>query len=140
MSEYQDMEVTKHTDCLVLEVYSDAANKVFILYDLYEKSFFITGLNNFQNLFTFRCKHLRDIRNFIEFVFNYSSDITLLIHNYIDLPYNCDEISFENMDDLYETNLYSGNTLVSKTFKNDCIFYSHLEEQLNVIKNLYNKY
>lgn len=86
---YDEEQNMEHTDCLVLEIYSDSSNKMFIVYDYYGKCYFIKGLNNFQNYFNFRCKHIRDIRNFIELIFSYQKQLFLLIHNYKELPYIC---------------------------------------------------
>lgn len=140
MSEHIEEHIEEHTDCLVLEIYSDASNKMFVLYDYYDKCYLLKGLNNFQNDFNFRCKHISDIRNFIDFIFCYSDELTLLVHNYKELPYEGRNISFEKLNDLYETNPYSGDTFVSKKFSNNSILYTYIEEQLKVIKNFYNKY
>ena len=63
-----------------------------------------------------------------------------MIHNYKELPYECNTITFEGLNDMSYTNIYSGETLVSKEFKNDGVLYSYIEEQLRIIKNFYNKY
>lgn len=136
----QNEENMEYTDCLVLEIYSNSSNKMFIVYDYYEKCYFIKGLNNIQNYYNFRCKHIRNICNFIELIFSYQDKLFLLMHNYKELPYNCNEITFEGLSDLSDTNLYSGETLVSKKFENDSTLYFKIEEQLKVIKDLYNKY
>lgn len=139
-NEYNEEQNMEYTDCLVLEIYSDSCNKMFIVYDYYEKCYFIKGLNNFENEYNFRCKHISDIRNFIELIYCYQSDLFLLIHNYKELPYKCNNITFEGLNDMSDMNIYRGETLVSKEFKNNEILYSYIEEQLRVIKNFYNKY
>lgn len=140
INEINEEQNFEYTDCLVLEVYSDSSNKMFILYDYHKKCFFIKGLNNFQNEFNFTCRYIDDIRNFIELIFCYPKKIFLLIHNYKEFPYDCNDITFEGLNDLNYTNLYSGETLVSKEFVNNNVFYTCLQEQLSVIKNIYNKY
>lgn len=140
MSDYNDETNIEYSDCLALEIYSDASNKMFILYNYYDKSYFIKGLNNFQNYFNFRCKNIKDIRNFIKHIFCHSNELYLLIHNYKEFPYDCNDITFENLNDLCQTNPYAGDTLASKKFNNDKILYKCVEEQLRVIRNVYNKY
>jgi hypothetical protein len=138
---YNSNESAEHTDCLVLEIYSDQSNKMFIFYDYYEKCFFIKGLNNFQNEFNFRCKQIGDIRNFIELIFCHNNNLFLLIHNYKELPYDCNDITFQGLNDIDYTNIYSGETLVSKDINNNNgVLRSYIEEQLKVIKNFYNDY
>ena len=139
-NEYNEEQNMEYTDCLVLEIYSDSSNKMYIVYGYYEKCYFIKGLNNFQNEFNFRCKHIRDIRNFIELIFCYQKELFLLIHNYKELPYECNTITFEGLNDTSYTNIYNGATLVSKEFQNNGVLYSYIEEQLRIIKNFYNKY
>lgn len=135
--EEQNME---HTDCLVLEIYSDSSNKMFIIYDYYEKCYFIKGTKSFQNCFNFRCKHIGDICNFIELIFYYTSDLFLLIHNYKELPYDCNNITFDGLNNITETNLYYGQTLISKEIKNNGMLHSYIKDQLRVIRNFYNIY
>jgi len=139
-NEYNEEQNMEYTDCLVLEIYSDSSNKMYIVYDYYEKCYFIKGLNNFQNDFNFRCKYIRDIRNFIELIFCYQKELFLLIHNYKELPYECNTITFEGLNDTSNLNIYNGETLVSKEFQNNGVLYSYIEEQLRIIKNFYNKY
>lgn len=135
--ESQSME---YSDCLVLEIFSDNYNKMFIIYDYYEKCYFIKGLNNLQNYFNFRCKHITNIRNFIELVFCYPKELTLLLHNYKQLPFECNDICFDSLNDLYENNPYFGETLVSKKISNNNVLFSCIEDQLKVLKGFYNKY
>jgi hypothetical protein len=134
-------EREESTDCLVVEIYSDDSNKVFIVYDYYDKSYVIKGLNNYQSHYSFRCRHINDIRNFIEFLFCYQNELTVLLHNYKSLPYDCNDIEFESLNDLFDTNPYEGNILVSKKMNlTNRICFTIIEEQLKVIKNIYNKY
>jgi len=137
----QNEEPMESTDCLVLEIYSDDYNKMFILYDYYEKSYLIKGLNNLSNDFSFRCNHVDDIYNFIEFMFHSQNQLSILLHNYKEIPYETKNIYFEFLNDVFDNNPYDCNILVSKTI--DLKQFSSMElikEQLRVCKNFYNKY
>jgi len=136
-----ECEREEPTDCLVVEIYSDDSNKMFILYDFYDKSYVIKGLNNYHSYYNFRCRHINDIRNFIEFLFCYQNELTVLLHNYKSLPYDCNDIEFECLNDFFNANPYDGNILVSKKLNlTNRICFTIIEEQLKVIKNIYNKY
>lgn len=142
MADYVDEnQSNESTDCLALEIYSDDCNKVFILYDFYDKTYIIKGVNNYSNYYNFRCRHINDIRNFIEFMFCYQNELTILLHNYKALPYDCSNIEFDYLNDIFENNPYNGNILVSKKMNlNNRIAFTIIEEQIKVIKNIYNKY
>ena len=134
-------EILEPTDCLVFEIFANANNKLFILYDYYDKSYFLKGLNNMSNFYSFRCKNISDIRNFIEFVFCYRDEVNIMLNNYKQIPYELKDISFTYLNDMFETNMYDGCNLVSKKVQlNDHYTHIIIEEQLKVIKNFYNKY
>lgn len=142
MNDYQDYDENyENTDCLVLEIYSDESNKTFILYDFYKKNYIIKGLNNLQNYFSFRCKHSTDILNFINFMSINNNKVSILLHNYKNIPYEYDNIYFDLLNDISIDNPYSGNILVSKEINlGDYSSQVLIEDKLKILKNLYNIY
>lgn len=139
MSNYDEEHPFEITDCLVLEICHDEYNKMFIIYDFYENCYFIKGLNNIQNYYNFRCDNIDEICNFINFIFSHQKRLTILLNNYKNLPYKCNDISFDILNDIFIKNYYDGSILVSQTMDLN-IALINIKEQLNVINSLYNNY
>ena len=60
------------------------------------------------------------------------NELTVLLHNYKSLPYDCNDIEFECLNDFFNANPYDGNILVSKKMNlTNRICFTIIEEQLN---------
>lgn len=104
--EDQDQEILGLTDCLVLKITEfeyDTGKKdasVYILYDVNSRSFIIRGKRRSTKTtksccFSFSCKHVKDVANFLSFVICEQNLWTYVLYNYDNLPATSDEITFD---------------------------------------------
>jgi hypothetical protein len=135
------IELNESSDCLVFECFSEQNNKIFVLYDYYHKKYIIKGIKPLQDTFSFQCKNQDAIMSFIRTFFYHVDNVIILLHNYKQIPYEFNDIWVEYLNDISENNFYCGNTLNSfkLNFKENRTS-NMLREQLNIIKNVYNKY
>ena len=97
------------TNCLVfkLEEFYDYEldTTLFILYDKNEEMYLIRGkrsalTNETEGVsYSFRCKYVEELLEFIKLVICSDSLLNYTLYNYDNLPYDCDDITFDSLKD-----------------------------------------
>jgi hypothetical protein len=124
------------TDCLVLFLEDSSNNtNLFIIYDNLNKSFFLCGKKvtvTDAKSFSFYCKHASHLQEFALLLID--SRINIHIYNFDDLPANCDEITFDSLNER-RTNL---SNIIS--YYEDPNYYEKLIKYMTLLKNVKNDY
>ena len=133
------------TDCLVFkleEFYDDELDTtLFILYDKNEEMYLIRGKrsalskNTDSVSYSFRCKYVEELIEFIKLVICSESLLSYTLYNYDNLPYNCDDITFDSLkeddnDKAYELTGFDNQKYSDKK----------LQKFLRVLKYVFNYY
>jgi hypothetical protein len=105
--------------------------RLYILYDEYEKEYYITGLrkNSSAKQFKFYCKSKSHVYNFIETILHPFSNINIIMYNISNLYDNIDFIDFFTLNDKSE----NCKELVGY---NDINYSKNIKTIIKFIKNL----
>jgi hypothetical protein len=133
------------TDCLVLKIeeYVDKNldTTLYILYDKNEEFFLIRGkrsdnLGNYKCVpYSFYCKHITEITDFIDFIICKDSKISYTLYNYNDLSNDSDNIDFD-----YLHNLDNKLSFEISGYDNQKFNKNNITKFLKVLKNVFNYY
>ena len=133
------------TDCLVFKLEEFYDNELdttlFILYDKNEEMYLIRGKrsdlsNNTESVsYSFRCKYVEELLEFVKLVICSESLLNYTLYNYDNLPYDCDDITFDSLkeddnDRAYELTGFDNQKYSDKKLKNI----------LRVLKYVFNYY
>jgi len=132
------------TDCLVLKIEehtfdtNELDTTLYVLYDKKKHYFVVRGQRSSNKmdscLFSFNCKYVNDLTDFISFIICTKNKWTYVLYNYDNLPYTSANITYdflkENDSQIYELSAYE------KQLYNKCV----LLKNLKMLKNVFNYY
>lgn len=133
------------TDCLVFkleEFYDDELDTtLFILYDKNEEVYLIRGKrsalrkNNESVSYSFRCKYVEELIEFIKLGICSDSLLSYTLYNYDNLPYDGDDITFDSLKE------YDNDKAYELTgFDNEKYSDKKIQKFLRVLKYVFNYY
>ena len=127
------------TDCLVLKINSvnDKTNAtVYIIYDIKTELFVISGKIEDGVEFNYNADSAKAVERFVSFVFSDKQPVNYTIYNHDALPFNQEEISFEELNDSLFENVYE------IAYKMDNLNYSkkQVKRLLSMLKHIFNFY
>jgi hypothetical protein len=127
------------TDCLVLKINSvnDKTNAtVYIIYDIKTELFIISGKIQDGVEFNYNADSVKAVEAFVSFVFSDKQPVNYTIYNHDELPFNQEEINFEDLNDSLFENVYE------IAYKMDNLNYSkkQVKRLLSMLKHIFNFY
>ena len=134
------------SDCLVLkveEVYRDSDvidHCVYILFDRRTNKYIVRGKRNEANVdyafesFSFDCDESIDVVSLLKFIIYNSNTLTYKLHNYKNLPWTSQKITFESLENDCEL---SGELVCYEKFNFSC---KSLRNNIRLLKNVCNNY
>jgi hypothetical protein len=127
------------TDCLVLKINSvnDKTNAtVYIIYDIKTELFIISGKIQDGVEFNYNADSAKAVEAFVSFVFSDKQPVNYTIYNHDALPFNQEEINFEELNDSLFENVYE------IAYKIDNLNYSkkQVKRLLSMLKHIFNFY
>ena len=132
-------------DCLVLKIdeiesFSGKTDMVlYVLYDTKEQNFVLRGKRRETRRhrsedFSFVCKRLNDLVNFITFIIDKSNLWTYSLYNYSDLPADSNDITFGSLE------LIDSRDREIAAYDNVAFSKKLLIKNLNMLRNVFNYY
>jgi cell division protein FtsI/penicillin-binding protein 2 len=135
---------TKLTDCLILKIteFSDMDNSVdtilYVFYDKVNHHFFIRGSQMSEQFETtpycFRCEFANELEQFIRVIISEESKVMYELVNYVDLPLDSDDITFEYLKE-YDLPTITITSIVSRYYSS-----RKVTSLLRMLRNVFNYY
>ncbi len=130
------------TDCLVLKInslnesYIIPNATVYIIYDIKTELFVINGKIDGGVEFNYNADSAKAVEAFVSFVFSDKQPVNYTIYNHDGLPFNQEEINFEDLSDSLFENVYE------IAYKIDNLNYSkkQVKRLLSMLKHIFNFY
>jgi hypothetical protein len=127
------------SDCLVLKINSfDTLSNatVYIIYDIKTELFVISGKIDCGVEFNYNADSTKAVETFITFVFSEKNQVNYTIYNHNALPFNQEEISFEDLNNSLVENEYE----IAYKIENSIYSKRKLEGLLSMLKHIFNDY
>jgi hypothetical protein len=131
------------SDCLVLkinnfsqELYVESNATVYIIYDIKTELFVISGKIHGGVEFNYNADSAKAVEVFISFIFSDKQKVTYTIFNHARLPYEQEEINYENLNNSLFENVYE------IAYKIEKLNYSkkRVKNILSMLKHIFNFY
>lgn len=127
------------SDCLVLKINSfDILSNatVYVIYDIKTELFVISGKIDGGVEFNYNSDSTKAVETFITFIFSEKNQVNYTIYNHSDLPFNQEEISFEDLNNSLVENVYE----IAYKIENSIYSKRKLEGLLSMLKHIFNGY
>jgi len=131
-------------DCLVLKIEeytfdtNELDNTIYVLYDKKKQYFVVRGQRATNEMdscvFSFICKNVYDLANFLSFVVCTKNKWTYVLYNYDNLPYMSDNITYEFLKE-HDSKVYELSGYELRKYNRD-----ELIGNLKMLKNVFNYY
>ena len=127
------------SDCLVLKINSfDILSNatVYVIYDIKTELFVISGKIDGGIEFNYNSDSTKAVETFITFIFSDKNPVNYTIYNHSALPFNQEEISFEDLNNSLVENVYE----IAYKIENSIYSKRKLEGLLSMLKHIFNGY
>jgi len=127
------------SDCLVLKINSfDTLSNatIYVIYDIKTELFVISGKIDGGTEFNYNSDSTKAVETFITFIFSDKNQVNYTIYNHSELPFNQEEISFEDLNNSLVENVYE----IAYKIENSIYSKRKLEGLLSMLKHIFNDY